>query len=834
MTVRNEKLRRLAWFAGCFALALTASGRTLNWVGGGGSDKNFSTAANWQDTAGKTNAVPRSGDTLQITYNTGAKNDIDGLAPYKLCLSGYQEHNAASTPLVFTTNAETCAGIENTGFLHCDIALALVGTNVPIRSTSTLVFRSSLFSADGNPCGIRTSGSGLVALNGTKMGSNPSVTQGLYPGFKYVDIAEGSFSFGFNGGDNWRLPSGMVVTFSGKNTSLMLRGTCSFANFGLRETGTAVGAEHTICAQNDGGYKAATLKMYGTMPQDTTTFSGTIIHCVNFTWAPDSALQTFVFDGGVSTTTGNLTIEKGTVRLVNGASFTQLNKLTLSGGANSVFAVDAAPSQAFYAADAELTTGAEKLVLTNGVSLRFGGLTVNGARVDSGVYTGATGAFGQQVDWIEGAGLVLVSDQPVTPVAWTWTGNGADTRVSNPENWGAAGSTALPPLDEGTMDVTFSKGGTITVDTNLFLYGVKVTANEDVTFAGAKPLMLGDGGFKSVGVSGRTYTFGTFALMSPQTWVTQEGETLNLNGEVYGFGSDTWTLNTTGTVNFAAVGHQSGPMFINAGLINVSADYALGRGNTVTVDGSKAKLTFRGGMWSSLIDYKKAGEASLTFAANTTNVFLAAVQNKDGVSWGWTVESGGVVRFKGGNHRGSTGWTTINGPGETHFDAATSYGGSAINGSKAKIYFNAEKCDVGSNWMYVNDGAMEVHTTVPKAFSPDLPQRIWMNGPVQGVFWDLHGCDQWVKEFQAASANGLVKSANGALLHFKTASYTSTSSTNKVTFAGGVGVSYDDSKFLRLCTPSTSTGTVQVTSGRLELATTWANATAAVVKGGTL
>ena len=157
--------------------------RELKWVGGG-ADKLFSNALNWQDVVGKTNAVPQSGDTLTIDVNTkGVKSDIPNLYLEQIKMGGYQEASTDGEPLIFTSASK---GIYNTGYLHFDFPAALVGTGVPFFSSSTCVVRGSFRSLDGSDAGIVKTGPGRAGINGWGV---PGAAG--FAGFRHVTIREG-------------------------------------------------------------------------------------------------------------------------------------------------------------------------------------------------------------------------------------------------------------------------------------------------------------------------------------------------------------------------------------------------------------------------------------------------------------------------------------------------------------------------------------------------------------------------------------------------------------------------------------------------------------------
>jgi cephalosporin-C deacetylase-like acetyl esterase len=391
--------------------------RALKWVGSNGGKWNV--AANWMDQAGGTNTVPRSGDVLDIGDAQSIINDIPDLWLKQIKTSGYQSNSSGSQQTIIL-DAATSDGIYNTGYLHYDFPTALVGTNVTLYSSSTFVCRTKLCSQDGNPCGVVKTGTGRAGFNGEK---------GSYTGFRYVSIAEGEWIYGINsctGGPGW-LDDGQTITFDGVGASLGISANCVFSNGWIRETSVALNKTHTISCQVDNGdVKRGKLTLCGTPPVDSMVFTGTFETSVDFCWDPASAAKEFVVSGKTSTTTGNVEVLNGTLRLTNGAGYSKIGILTVR-GANSAFVVDTAPNNAFNVKSLVVGNGG-KLNLASGVTIAADGLTLNGVRMTPGTYTAANAST-----WIVGAGSVVVKG--VTNAQLDWVKGITPKNFSNPNAW---------------------------------------------------------------------------------------------------------------------------------------------------------------------------------------------------------------------------------------------------------------------------------------------------------------------------------------------------------------------------------------------------------------
>ena len=413
--------------------------RTLNWTGG--NNKTWNNAANWTDSVGLTNALPKNGDTIYLNAVTGTKNDIPDFMPYMVKLGGYQTHDSGSLPVIFRDGSY---GIHNDGYLHFDVPVKLEGTNIICYSSSTFVGRGKISSWDGADCGFVKTGSGRAGINGN-FASSPAD----YAGFRFITIKAGQWIYGINagGGKMHLLPPGQTVTFDGANTSLGISQPCVFTNFCLRETSEARNKAHAITCQVDNGtdVKRGKLTLCGTPPDDETVFTGSFETSVDFCWAPDSSAKSFVLSGRTSTTTGNVEVVNGTLRLTAGACYSKLGMLTVK-GANAHFVVDTAPGTAFHAKRLFLPSANERLTLSEGVTLTFAYARVNGRNLAAGTYTAANAA------WITGAGRVVVEsgNSPGDKLVWQGPANGKWSAAANWRNE-TTGATSAVPQDGDTL-----------------------------------------------------------------------------------------------------------------------------------------------------------------------------------------------------------------------------------------------------------------------------------------------------------------------------------------------------------------------------------------------
>lgn len=126
-------------------------------------------------------------------------------------------------------------------------------------------------------------------------------------------------------------------------------------------------------------------------------FTGTFETSVDFCCDPASAAKEFVVSGKTSTTTGNVEVLNGTLRLTMARPIRRSASSRFA-GANSAFVVDTAPNNAFNVKSLVVGNGG-KLNLASGVTIAGDGLTLNGVRMTPGTYTAANAST-----WIVGAG----------------------------------------------------------------------------------------------------------------------------------------------------------------------------------------------------------------------------------------------------------------------------------------------------------------------------------------------------------------------------------------------------------------------------------------------
>ena len=835
-----------SWIEGAGSVVVEGiGGDRLNWVDGSApGNRNWSNKNRWINQRTGGNDVPKSGDTLYQTSdgNSNKNNDIDGLELRQLLYGGgYSCPNGKAVAL----RADSL-GINSSGFMHNDLPLKIEGTAMPVvvNQSAFMSIRIGFRSYDGQPCGVVKTGAGVLAII--------PLANSAWTGFRYVTLKEGTFALGAQGaGDMSLLDPGLEVTFSG-NASLTIEKNLSMPGLCIFETGAAVNGAHRLTGRNDNGYKVGTLTVTGSPRVDVQTFTGTIEGGVGFTWSPDSATKTFVFSGtsSKSTTTNQLSVTRGTVRLADGATFTALHALNLSGGAETRFEVRGVPATAFHATNLVLSTGNERVCVAPGAVLSFDAASVGGTPLPDGVYCSRTSTGYTPVDWMVGGGLVRVGDVPITlppvsgtSVAGNWTANGgSDTAVGNAANWGEAGNTVLPDLADGSLAANFAAGSAAALDRDANFYGLSLAAPGAFAFTAPDPdlcAFLGAGGLTTSG-AGRTYTLGwPIFLAADQTWTVAAGDTLNVTGPVSGGGS--LRIKGGGTVNLNAA-TEMGAVTITNATVNVNADDAFGTfGEPVKIDLTASKLTLNGvTLRRGLADMAdRASTSHIYVSANTDNVIEGDIDFPTAPTVSWSFGANSSLRVKGSIRRYTTNWCYFGNNGTLYLDGPLKMDGGSAYGISANktVYFNAPSNEFGTVWFWLQGNNGRIFTTVPWAITTAANLRISVSG-ITGNVWDMCGHDQGAKNIGCAYGGLTVTSASPATLHLlgNPRSADSLEITNKVVFAGAVNLSYDGTRYHMCNAASTSTGMVIVTKGTLAFGPNgkWSGAAKAVVTGGTL
>ena len=614
-------------------------------------------------------------------------------------------------------------------------------------------------------------------------------------------------------------------------------------NGGIFETNGVNNTTHGISSARD--YQLA---LTGTPKFNPMVFSGQFYTKAGLRWSPSSGDSTFVCSNAVSTTTGSLKVEKGTLKLVTGASFTKLGLLSVSAGAT--FRVDEGAGASFHADSLVLGDRTAVVSVGEGVSLAMTAATLDGTALSPATYT-ADGANGtKKADWVVGEGSVTVETGPLA--GDTWTGAGADTSVATAANWD---SLAAPDLAAGDFLATFASGGaaaTLPAGTAAKFDGLVLNSAPGGAFA----FTAGDGASAEVGASAltvspaasaATWTMGwPITLANAQTWTVGAGNTLVLASGVHG--SSALTFDNAGIVDFAGASTQSAALTLPNGTYRVSASNALGAGlRTVSFDHKNATLSFANAISldspiASTQSETDPKEAHVKFEAGSDVTFNGAVSIRSNVRFeigeNATATFGKGLSFPtDGMHGGpflyGKGKLVIAGTRMScgqHFDV--------ISGNPVIVRFEVANNDLcGSYWADIAAGGIEAG--VKDIFDSNC--YLYLSN---SAFFDLGGFDQRVHTLACDSGLVQIKSDTPAKLVIQTTSvpdlqggeHGGTNRVCKAVFAGGAGLRKEGAWPFALGATSSTTGVVEVAQGQLTMTSggVWPNCAAVTVSGGTL
>lgn len=861
-----------AWACVCAALATAASAETWYYKGGGARNQYaydwFATGegCNWTNAVGAA-GVPAAGDVVVLPEKdpeTGGNITVSAS-------SGTMPPLAAFTaPGPFTLHQGTLvmraggagvfvgAGSSWWAALACqanadDPAAEGVVVTVPDGVTFNL------------QKGITCTGTDVIKAGG---GTLVNLAQGI-SGF-YADLKD--LTVRLRGGTfvnhTTNLLQGVRLVFDSDDPNLRVKiGKAEKRswNWGIRdgaieESPAVSNTAHGFTSED--GVEAQALTLCGTPTVNPMRFTGTFYRRAGLVWNPDAADAAFVFAKAVSHTTGELLVSNGVVRLVEGATFSRLSRLDVAAGAR--FAVEAGAGSGFMAQEAALAAGG-RVVVGKDVSLTFNRATFDGAALAPGPHTAAT-----DPDWLSGDGLVYVvsnTGAPETPSAATWTGGGTDTLLATAANW--EGGT-VPDFETGGLTATFAADGeraTFAADGFVRFAGLVFTRafTLDRAADATGRVLLGAGGVQTPDADdARTYEIAwPLAAAAPQTWYAATNATLRWTAPLSGFSAlDRILVDGPGTQEFCAANTFPNDMTITNGTVRFAGDGAMGEAaGTTDVDIRRVRLRFGGGVHARTLNLYSMplGEApnGVVFEGGTTNRFDGCVAfiRPTGSHDTMRLQLGNAaeVVFAGGFRPN---YVNIYADGPAHLVVTNT---PLTTGDRLNFYSEALTVDlwtarnkVSGNTSFWQSG--RVRTRVPYALDATAysgnATRVQLDG---GAFTlDLCGNDQALGVLHGLA--GTVTSDAPALLHLAqnhipphydngqlTVPYVGI--TNKVAFTGQAGISLDaDARYADtfphvLTAASCSSGTVQVTRGRLTLAApdgAWTNAAAAVVKGGTL
>ena len=720
-----------------------------------------------------------------------------------------------------------------------------------IDSDRDLTFQKSFKAMEGSPTFVKK---GSWKLTCFYQGNSRDYT------FPLTKLQEGTLNI-----STYKVNQNIEIRFDGPLQSRLEIGVSdsrgktnlTFKSSAITESADAVNSDHGITSSYD-----LQLCFTGTPTVNPMVFTGQFLGSAGLQWKPDSANSVFVLSNAMSTTTGRFYVSNGTVRVTSGAGFSALSLMAVN-GANSRFEVDSSAVKKLPTATRLALSNGGKVKVAAGAYLSATVVTVDDVAVADGVYRGPAGpVVGEVVEWIDGPGVVVVGAPVVgVPVAATWNGAGADTAATTLANWN--GAAELPVLTNGTAAVSVTGGTAFTADVDAFVHGFAV---------GVTPFTLG-------AAAGKTLWIAADGIEGCGGKVTVGGA-----GAVVVAEDQTWTNGTFAVAgHLASVGKSSVRIFHAASAKSPTfADGTTVDADLLFVDSTKAKQ----------------GYTTITVPANANITFNGKVVATNTSSIGISSGAGSTVTFNdlfmsrdGGSITGS-GRIVFNGP--MHFRDRSGFSGGTVElhstGNRLSGFMGTWNGGTLKTMVpYAIDKTnTRRQTTDWTNNSGDGTQSTWLNLKETCTI-DLCGNDQSIDQLgmhaDGTKSGGHITSASPATFHLQTSKsywpshcysygfsdYKSISDANsygyetadKGHWEGAVNLSYEAANGMvrSMMRQSTSTGRVEVVSGRLvflrRAATSgetfdlkggssnpyprlanedggWTNATAVVVKGGTL
>ena len=553
--------------------------RVLEWTGAnaGGS---WSTAGNWQPSE-----TPGSGKVLLFNGAVASVQDMGAVTVGGLEFAGDGPFSVTGAGTV--TVAGGALALRERSWTTFDVPLSLTGAT----ELGGGGFVSGAAFQKGVQCGgtLILKGDGEFVFSGV-----PSSITGT------LAFTSGAGSLRFDVGGNTaaelRLSGDRQVYFNADDAFV---GALSLGDAAANHQGV-----YDLCGHNQGGFTRFDTAMNEALatpvPRITSktpaliTLSGSeqgnplvqadFLGAAGLCWNPTDGTSVLTLSNRVQTTRGELIVSNGTVRLVAGATFTSLAKLTVAAGATLEIASDAGAG--FAARELEIAEGGI-LSLANGVKLTFDEAKVlNAAGVATYLDLGETYGSSEGVSSVRffagivGAGTFDVKPASGVTTYTTWDADGGADRSANlAANWT---EDTLPDLRNGGLFAMFAAGTGVDVNTLMRMNGCVVSnTTGDFAFAkvGDNSLTVFGGGVQlQQGASARTLTFSVpVKVGASQTW-TVEGtnDALRLVGGLSGSDGNVLTITGNGGATIAGDTEFAGETV-----------FAPTRGSQLTVDSAR-------------------------------------------------------------------------------------------------------------------------------------------------------------------------------------------------------------------------------------------------------
>jgi len=314
---------------------------------------------------------------------------------------------------------------------------------------------------------------------------------------------------------------------------------------------------------------SGTRRIYSTPPATftlnqsaNTTYWGTLEGAVSFV---KDGSGTFTLTNGTWTTSGQVCVSNGTLRLAAGSSFgTNCLRVSVSGASSRLHL---ATTNTIANNGAVYLENSGKLEIADTVVENIDVLYLDGVAQLAGTYGSSTSSAQNKNDtYFAGRGILIVANEPIqTPNESVWTAQGVSPLATITENW----QSGLPVFSNALAKPIFALDGKLAVfPESALLYGMLFTATNNFSLSG-ESLSLGKDGVRIAVNSTKTLTYSiTNAVVArtTQTWALTNASTGSitlqlLNGitaqypslplTVSGFATlDLWGTSTIGEARF--------------------------------------------------------------------------------------------------------------------------------------------------------------------------------------------------------------------------------------------------------------------------------------------
>ena len=302
-----------------------------------------------------------------------------------------------------------------------------------------------------------------------------------------------------------------------------------------------------------------------------------------------------------ATTTGDIIVSNGTLRVAAPGCLGNAANVTVAGGTLSLQSAATIDD----AANLFITPGAH-VEIADGVTEVVETLFINGVQQVRGSWgTTASGATHTDDTLFMGTGKIyVIADPPFTAADAVWDAGGADTFASTAANW----TDDVVPAFDGTTRAYFGNGGTAALfNTAARLYGITFNATNDFTVdSGTGTLAIGAGGITAAipDTTSRTYTLAGEAFLSyNQTWTVTTNltgkTTLQVSAAIHDeMDLASFDITKKGLGNLLLSGNNSynGITYLNEGTLTIAHDNALGRTNGPTLIADGAWIEMKDGI----------------------------------------------------------------------------------------------------------------------------------------------------------------------------------------------------------------------------------------------